>query len=162
MDYRIFNVRTTGNACDCTRGCTDTARESALKTESWKLKVWKLTLGEISLTAPGNRTCVRGMPVWYSTNWATSLPSAITNEDLLHQTNSTPLVTKIKRQRWRWLGHVCRIPQMHYPTLESRWKTKAGTSKRKMEAYSGKGHERMWPDMGNHHQIGCRLTAVVS
>ena len=34
MDHRIFNVRTDVNAYDCTRGCTDTARESALKIES--------------------------------------------------------------------------------------------------------------------------------
>ena len=26
MDYRIFNVRTYVNACDCTRGCTDTRK----------------------------------------------------------------------------------------------------------------------------------------
>ena len=34
MDYRIFNVRTDLNACDCARGCTDTVRESALKVDS--------------------------------------------------------------------------------------------------------------------------------
>ena len=34
MDYGVFNVRTDINACDCTRGCTDTVRESALKIES--------------------------------------------------------------------------------------------------------------------------------
>ena len=34
MDYGIFNVRTDGNACDCTRGCTDTVTESALKVDS--------------------------------------------------------------------------------------------------------------------------------
>ena len=34
MDYRIFNARTDVDACDCTRGCTDTARESALKVDS--------------------------------------------------------------------------------------------------------------------------------
>ena len=34
MDYRIFNVHTDVNACDCTRGCTDTVRESALKVDS--------------------------------------------------------------------------------------------------------------------------------
>ena len=33
MDYGIFNVRTNVNACDCTRGCTDTVKESALKVE---------------------------------------------------------------------------------------------------------------------------------
>ena len=34
MDYRIFNVRTDVNACDCARGCTDTVRESALNVDS--------------------------------------------------------------------------------------------------------------------------------
>ena len=34
MDYGIFNVSTDTNACDCTRGCTDTVRESALKIDS--------------------------------------------------------------------------------------------------------------------------------
>ena len=34
MDCGIFNVRTNVNACDCTQGCTDIARESALKVDS--------------------------------------------------------------------------------------------------------------------------------
>ena len=34
MNYKIFNVRTDVNACDCTRGCTDTVKESALKVDS--------------------------------------------------------------------------------------------------------------------------------
>ena len=33
-DDRIFHVHTDVNACDCTRGCTDTVRESALKVDS--------------------------------------------------------------------------------------------------------------------------------
>ena len=33
MDYRIFNVRTDVNACNCTQGCTDKVRESALKVD---------------------------------------------------------------------------------------------------------------------------------
>ena len=36
MDYGIFNVRTDVNACDCTLGCTDTLRDSALKVDSWR------------------------------------------------------------------------------------------------------------------------------
>ena len=35
---------------------------------------WKLTLGEKSLAAPGNRNCVGSVPVRCSTNWATSPP----------------------------------------------------------------------------------------
>ena len=34
MDYMIFNVRTHVNACDCTRKCTATITESALKVDS--------------------------------------------------------------------------------------------------------------------------------
>ena len=34
MDYRIFNARTDVDACDCTRGCTYTVWESALKVDS--------------------------------------------------------------------------------------------------------------------------------
>ena len=34
MDYGVFNVRTDVNVCNCTRRCTDTIRESALKAVS--------------------------------------------------------------------------------------------------------------------------------
>ena len=34
MDYGIFNVRTYVRAYDCTRGCTNTVRESILKVDS--------------------------------------------------------------------------------------------------------------------------------
>ena len=34
MDYGVFNLRTDVNACDCTRGCTNTVPESALKVKS--------------------------------------------------------------------------------------------------------------------------------
>ena len=38
MDYGIFNVRTDVNASNCTRGCTDTVRESAQKVDSGEKK----------------------------------------------------------------------------------------------------------------------------
>ena len=34
MDYKIFNVCTNVNACNCTWWCADTVRESALKVDS--------------------------------------------------------------------------------------------------------------------------------
>ena len=36
MVYGIFNVHTDVNAYDCTRGCTDAVRESALKVDCWR------------------------------------------------------------------------------------------------------------------------------
>ena len=38
MDSRIFNDYTYINACNCTRGCTNTVRESALKVD-WEKKI---------------------------------------------------------------------------------------------------------------------------
>ena len=69
--YRIFKVRTDVNACNCTRRCTDTIRESALKVDSWRKKK--------SLAAPGNRTCVSGVLVWCCTNCAAVLPVFVVN-----------------------------------------------------------------------------------
>ena len=34
MDYGIFNVRIDVDACDCTRGCMGTVKESTLKVDS--------------------------------------------------------------------------------------------------------------------------------
>ena len=53
MDYRIFILCTDVNACDCTPGCTDTERESAVKAD------W----GKKNLAAPGTRTFVSGMMI---------------------------------------------------------------------------------------------------
>ena len=38
MDYRILNVHTGVNACNCTRACKDIVRESALKVDSGRKK----------------------------------------------------------------------------------------------------------------------------
>ena len=57
-----FNVHTDVNACDCTRGLY--GHRKRVGTKSW--------LVEKSLGAPGNRTCLSGVPVRRSTNRATS------------------------------------------------------------------------------------------
>ena len=36
MDYSIFNVRIDVDACNCTRECTDTVRESAPNVDIWE------------------------------------------------------------------------------------------------------------------------------
>ena len=45
VNYRIFNVRTDINACNCTRGCTDTVRESAQKVDSGESNVRQRRVG---------------------------------------------------------------------------------------------------------------------
>ena len=53
-----FNVHTDVNACDCTRGLY--GHRKRVGTKSW--------LVEKSLGAPGNRTCLSGVPVRRSTD----------------------------------------------------------------------------------------------
>ena len=67
MDYRIFNMRTDINACDCAQGCTDTRKR--VFTESWLWEKNPLLNQRIEPVSA----------VWRSdalTNWATSQPSA--------------------------------------------------------------------------------------
>ena len=47
MVYRIFNMRADVNSCNCTQGCTDSVRESALNFDSGR----KITCrtGELNL-----------------------------------------------------------------------------------------------------------------
>ena len=89
MECSIFHVRTDVNACDCTEGCMDTKRESALKVDS----------GKKSLAAPGNWTCASGLMVRCSTTWVTSHPHvfcllcfkhfSVQNENLLTSSRKT-------------------------------------------------------------------------
>ena len=52
MDYGTFHVQTNVNAWDCTCGCTDTVRESALKVDSGR-KIPRRTGG----SKPASATC---------------------------------------------------------------------------------------------------------
>ena len=70
--FWIYNVRRDVNASDCT-GRLYGHRKSLH---------WKLTQGEKSLAAPGNRTCVSGVPVRCCTNWATS-PSPQSSSNII-------------------------------------------------------------------------------
>ena len=87
LDYRIFNVRTDLNAYDCTQGCADTVRKSALNVDSGEKK---------SLAALGNRNSVSGMPVRRSTNWATSPPKIFSLGRLFFLNNFLQFIVRKK------------------------------------------------------------------
>ena len=86
MDYRIFNVRTDVNACNCTWGGGGvwTPKESLH---------WKLTPGRKSIAALENWTYVSGVMVWYSTNRVTSHPQSTVVADTI--------VASISLQVWQ-------------------------------------------------------------
>ena len=62
MDYGIFNVRTYINACDCTSGCADTVRESALKVDFER----KIPCRTVNRTSVGD---VSAVPMLYQLSY---------------------------------------------------------------------------------------------
>ena len=48
-------------------------------------------------------------------------PNTISNEELWIRTATTPIQEAIQTRRWRWLGHVCRMPSTALPRTALRW-----------------------------------------
>lgn len=48
-------------------------------------------------------------------------PNVISNEDLRDRTGMTTMAERIQERRWRWLGHVCRMPSCSLPRTALRW-----------------------------------------
>ena len=75
---------------------------------------WKLTAKlALKLEAFRNR-CLRKILGLFC-------PNTITNEELHRKTDATSLATQIKRRRWRWLGHMCRMSPGALPKTAFRW-----------------------------------------
>ena len=48
-------------------------------------------------------------------------PNTISNEDLYDMTATRPITEEIKRRRWRWIGHVLRLPPTAIARVALRW-----------------------------------------
>ena len=78
----LFYVATIHGTLTWTTGslsCTHMLMHAIAHVGVWTLNEslhWKLTLGRKSLDAPRIQTCISGVTVWCSTNWATSHPHA--------------------------------------------------------------------------------------
>ena len=81
--------------------------------ESWKMTK---TIGKKLDTF--QRKCLRRIvgAIW---------PNVISNEDLYTMTADRPITEEIKRRRWRWIGHVLRLPVTAVARVALRW-TPAG------------------------------------
>ena len=69
---------------------------------------WKLTAKLAHKLETFQNRCLRNI---LGVFW----PNTITNEELLCKTDATSLATQIKRRRWRWLGHMCRMSRGAVP-----------------------------------------------
>ena len=48
-------------------------------------------------------------------------PNTISNEDLYARTSSSLITLQIRRRRWRWIGHVLRLPTDAIARVALRW-----------------------------------------
>jgi hypothetical protein len=55
--------------------------------------------------------------------------NTISKEELLRRTGVDSIQETIRKRRWRWLGHVCRMPLDSLPRIALRW-TPQGKTKR--------------------------------
>ncbi|XP_041362977.1 uncharacterized protein LOC121378725 [Gigantopelta aegis] len=75
---------------------------------------WKVTKGICQMLEVFQNKCFRGILRIY---W----PNKITNKELQERTGMQPISLEVKRRRWKWIGHVCRMPLTSIPTVAMRW-----------------------------------------
>ena len=78
-------------------------RSNVLGVLLYSSECWKMTQSIIHKLETFQNKCLRRILQIF---W----PNTITNEELLKRTECASLETIIKRRRWRWFGHVCRMP----------------------------------------------------
>ena len=74
-------------------------------------------------------------------------PNTISNEEQWNRTGMVTLAEIIQTQRWRWLGHVCRMPSISITRAALRW-TPQGKGKR------GRPRETWRRTMEKHLNVG--------
>ena len=56
-------------------------------------------------------------------------PQTISNYELRRRTGTEPITQQVRRKRWKWTGHVLRMPPAALPRVALRW-TPDGRRKR--------------------------------
>ena len=83
---------------------------------------WKMTKGiSHKLEVFQNRCLRRLLRIFW--------PNTISNSELHERANAKPITLVVRARRWRWIGHVLRMPQASLPRIALRW-TPDGRRKR--------------------------------
>ena len=75
---------------------------------------WKVTKGICQMLEVFQNKCLRKILQIY---W----PNQISNTELHERTGMQPISLEVKRRRWKWIGHVCRMPLTSIPRVAMRW-----------------------------------------
>ena len=109
-----------------TKICTETKlriyRSNILGVLLYGSECWKVTSNLTNKLETFQNKCLRNILNIY---W----PNIISNQALLQSTSCSPIATLVKKRRWMWIGHVCRMPSDSIPRTALRW-TADGKRKR--------------------------------
>jgi hypothetical protein len=75
---------------------------------------WRVTNSDMRALSSFHHSCLRQICKIF---W----PIRISNENLLEMTNSTCVLKEIQQRRFRWLGHVLRMPVSNITRIALRW-----------------------------------------
>ena len=83
---------------------------------------WKVTKGICHILEVFQNKCLRRILHIFR-------PNNISNAELDERTGMLPISLEVKKIRWRWIGHVNRMPPTSIPRVTMHWTT-AGTRRR--------------------------------
>ena len=75
---------------------------------------WRVTKTDMRVLSSFHHSCLRQICKIFWSN-------RISNENLLEMTNSTCILKEIQQRRFRWLGHVLRMPVSNITRIALRW-----------------------------------------
>ena len=75
---------------------------------------WKVTKSICQMLEVFQNKCLRKILRIY---W----PNKISNTDLHERTGMQPISLEVKRCRWKWIGHISRMPLTSIPRVAMRW-----------------------------------------
>ena len=91
-------------------------------------------------------------------------PNKITNAELLERTGMLPISIEVKKRRWRWIGHVNRMPHTSIPRVAIRWtpagNRRRGRPKQTWKKFCGARDEGSWVELGPGRKAGSRQNTM--
>ena len=111
---------------------------------------WKVTKGICHMLQVFQNKCPRRILHIF---W----PNKITNAELHDRAGMLPISLEVKKRRWRWIGHVNKMPPTSIPRIAMRRtprKQEEGTTKRDVEKVRGARDEGSRVEMGRGRKAG--------
>ena len=94
-------------------------KSNVLSTLLYGAESWKMTKTISHKLEVFQNKCLRRILRIY---W----PQTISNHELRRRTGTEPITQQVRRKRWKWIGHVLRMPSAALPRVALRWTPDGG------------------------------------